>query len=276
MKTSIEYPRFQVRSEENKYRNFCIRKKNLRDYDLHWHDCFEIELILSGDAFQELNGEKYRLTRGDIYLLNPTDFHRVQGNGAEVYNIMFSEELLSDDLRHKILTVNRNLLFHLSEEEFDDISHLISQMLREYQRQDAYADVYIQKLLECVFLTILRKCAGFSGDERAGDMKKALLYLHSHFRENPSMTDMAGLFGFNTNYFSTRFHQFTGKTFKSYLNLLKLEYAKKLLLSGDLPVTEIGFAAGFTSLPNFLRCFKAHFGMSPGALRRVHESASTI
>ena len=102
-------------------------------------------------------------------------------------------------------------------------------------------------------------------------MKKALLYLHGHFRENPTLTEMARLFGFNTNYFSSRFHQYTGKTFKNYLNLLKLEYAKKLLLSGDLSVTEIGYAAGFTSLPNFLRCFKTHFGMSPGALRRTHE-----
>ncbi len=272
MKTA-EYPRFHVKSAKNQNSNFCIRQKALQDYDLHWHDCFEIELVLSGEAFQELNGKKYRLTRGDIYLLNPTDFHRVQGNGAQVYNIMFSNELLSEDLLQKILTVRQNLLFHLDEEELEHMIHLMSSMLKESEKREAYADEYISKLLECIFLSILRKCTDYSKDGRISGMKKVLLYLHSHFRENPSMTSVAEQFGFNPNYFSARFHRFTGKTFKQYLNLLKLEYSKKLLLSGDLPVTEIGYAAGFSSLSNFLRCFKAQFGVSPNSMRSANNDS---
>lgn len=272
MKISMEYPRFQIQNAQNQYGNFRIRRKELHDYDLHWHDCFEIELILSGEAFQELNGEKYNLSKGDIYLLNPTDFHKVQTDGAEVYNIMFGMELLSDDILQKILTVKQNLVFHLKDDELEHIVHLMDRMLLESHKREEYADEYICKLLECIFLTILRKCTDYSNDESAGGMQEALLYMHGHFREDPAMTFVAELFGFNPNYFSARFHYFTGKTFKQYLNLLKLDYAKKLILSGDLSITEIGYASGFSSLANFLRCFKTHFGISPKAMRGAHKN----
>lgn len=271
MKTTAEYPRLRVRGEQGRYQNFCIRKKKLGNYDLHWHECFEIELVLSGAAFQELNGVGQQLTRGDIYLLNPTDFHRVQGNDALVYNIMFEEEFLSEGLLQKILTVDRNLLCHLDEEELTEVIFFFDSMLREFQCPDTFSEEYIGHALACIFVILLRKVDGFSENERNHGLKQALLYLHRHFRENPSMAQTARQFGFNTNYFSTAFHQFTGKTFKNYLNLLKLQHAQKLLLSGDMTVTEIGFAAGYASLPNFLRCFKAYFGISPGMMRKQHS-----
>ena len=34
------------------------------DYRLHWHDCCEAEIVLSGSGTQELNGNRYRLEPG--------------------------------------------------------------------------------------------------------------------------------------------------------------------------------------------------------------------
>ena len=84
------------------------------------------------------------------------------------------------------------------------------------------------------------------------------------------MADAAKISGFNMNYFSSLFHKTTGKTYKEYLNDLKLEYAKKLVLSNHLSISEICFASGFNSLPNFLKNFKAHYSTSPGSMRKAH------
>ena len=59
-----------------------------------------------------------------------------------------------------------------------------------------------------------------------------------------------------------------GKTYKEYMNALKLDYAKKLVVTSNAPVKEICFASGFNSLTNFLKAFKEHFGMSPGTMRK--------
>ncbi|MBR5614626.1 MAG: AraC family transcriptional regulator [Clostridia bacterium] len=274
MKQAFECPRLLIRNRQDAKENLSIRKKKLKNYNLHWHDCFEIELILSGSAVHELNGKTYNLTPGDIYLLNPTDFHRVKSDGAEVFNIMFSENLLDDELLQKILNVENNIAFHLNKTEFENATALISQMLTEFRNGEDYSEAYIKNLLECLFIILLRRSTFKQqpeSDEKTIGVRKALLYIHSHFRDNPTMAEAAKISGFNKNYFSSLFHKTTGQTYKNYLSLLKLEHAKKLVLSSKISVTEICFASGFNSLPNFLRSFKAHFGISPGAMRKNHN-----
>ncbi len=277
MKPNYECNRILVRNMKNSRENLLIRRKNLHDYDLHWHDCFEIELVLNGSAVQSLNGEIQTLGAGDIYLLNPTDFHSVKSNGAEVFNIMFSESLLDEDLLQKILSVEKNLVFHLNKKEFVNAVSIISQMVDEFDNTTAYSETYIKNLLECLFIIILRKNnfeLSSASDNKASGIRKSILFMHSHFRENPTMAEAAEISGFNMNYFSSLFHKVTGKTYKEYLNELKLEYAKKLVLSGNLSISEICFASGFNSLPNFLKNFKSYFGTSPGSMRKEHKNAA--
>ena len=273
MQELIESNRILVKNIKNSRENLVVRKKKLHDYDLHWHDCFEIELILSGSVEQSLNGITQTLGPGDIYLLNPTDFHRLKSDGAEIFNIMFSENLLEPELLQKILSVESNLLFHLTEKEFENAKSLCSQMVDEFNNASRYSESYIKNLLECLFIIILRKhnfALSDNSDKTTSGIQKAILFLHSHFRENPTMANVAEVAGFNMNYFSSLFHKVTGKTFKAYLGDLKLEYAKKLVLSGNLSISEICFVSGFNSLPNFLKTFKARFGVSPGNMRKAH------
>lgn len=47
----------------------------------------------------------------------------------------------------------------------------------------------------------------------------------------------------------------------------RLLLAKRLLADTDLPVTRIAFASGFQSLRRFNAAFRAHYRLSPSALR---------
>lgn len=271
MKNAFECKRILVENTANSREKLLVRKKQLHNYDLHWHDCFEIELVLQGTAQQILNGECYSMSPGVIYLLNPTDFHSITTEGATVYNIMFNEEMLDEAVLQKILSIDKNIIFHLNEREMRTTEFMISQMLYEFENNTQFSDAVIENLMECLFIMILRKC-DFEADESSNAehdaIRKSVLYLHSHFRENPSLAQLAEIAGFNKNYFSGLFHAATGKTYKEYINTLKLEHAKKLALTSNIPVTEICYAAGFNSLTNFLRVFKNEYGISPAAMRK--------
>ena len=279
MKNTFECKRILVENTANSREKLLIRKKNLHNYDLHWHDCFEIELILKGRVTQVLNGEKYEMSRGDIYMLNPTDFHSIHSDGAEVYNIMFSEKMLDEAVLQKILSIDKNMVFRLNIREMHSAEFLISEMLYEFEHDTAFSDAIIKNLMECLFMTILRKC-DFSVDENYDKehdaIRKSLLYVHSRFRENPTMVQVARIAGFNKNYFSGLFHAATGKTYKEYLNALKLEHAKKLTLTSNIPITEICYASGFNSLTNFLRVFKNEYGTSPALMRKQHRKSEAV
>ncbi len=275
MKNNLECRRILVEDTANSREKLLIRKKKLYNYDLHWHDCFEIELVLGGSVSQELNGERYDMSRGTLYMLNPTDFHSIKSDGAEVYNIMFSEEVLDENVLQKILSVEKNIVFNLSEREMVNIQFMMSQMHYEFDNNSDFSDLLIKNYMECLLMMILRKCEFGREDNKTAEndsIRKALLYIHSRFRENPSLIQVAQIAGFNKNYFSGLFHQTTGKTYKEYLNALKLEHSKKLVLTSNIPITEICYAAGYNSLTNFLRVFKSNYGVSPAAMRKSHKN----
>ena len=98
-------------------------------------------------------------------------------------------------------------------------------------------------------------------------MEKACHYLQTHFREAPTLSDIAAHVGFHPAYFSEQFKKHTGVRYVDRLNELRIGYAKHLL-SQRLSVSEACFGAGFGSLSNFQHCFKQLTGLSPREYRQ--------
>jgi transcriptional regulator GlxA family with amidase domain len=63
--------------------------------------------------------------------------------------------------------------------------------------------------------------------------------------------------------------QHHGISVMTYLTKQRIEVAKLLLQSSDLPVSEISRLVGFKQLPHFSRTFHAHTGKSPLNFRQI-------
>ncbi|HEV8527165.1 MAG TPA: AraC family transcriptional regulator [Actinomycetes bacterium] len=72
----------------------------------------------------------------------------------------------------------------------------------------------------------------------------------------------------STAYFSRSFKAAFGETPHQYLMSRRMERAKALLRSGDVAVTEVCLAVGFTSLGSFSTQFRRFVGDSPSAYRK--------
>ncbi|MGO4270422.1 helix-turn-helix transcriptional regulator, partial [Paenibacillus sp. TAF58] len=100
-------------------------------------------------------------------------------------------------------------------------------------------------------------------------LRKAMHYIDYHFREPITLKQAAAFTSWSPNYFSEKFSKAIGQSFQQYLQEQRLQFAYKLLLHSSLPITEIGLASGFNSLPYFIRCFKNKYGQSPNAARHI-------
>ena len=100
------------------------------------------------------------------------------------------------------------------------------------------------------------------------DMPRALTYIHEHFKENPSLGEVAAMLSLNKQYFCGKFKEYTKKSYKEYVRERKLSYAKRLLRSSDLSVTEIALECGYATQSHFNREFKAYFGIAPLTMRQ--------
>ena len=74
--------------------------------------------------------------------------------------------------------------------------------------------------------------------------------------------------GISNSYLSTAFKNAYGVTVISYINRLRIDKARQLILNTDQNIKEIALAVGFSSDINFIRVFKKLENLTPTSLRR--------
>lgn len=89
-------------------------------------------------------------------------------------------------------------------------------------------------------------------------------YLNANF----SLQQMAFDFRLTPAMLSRYFKENYGQNINDYLNNLKMERARKLLLETNLPVYEVGLELGYQGPNSFIRRFKATYGITPGEFRQ--------
>jgi AraC-like DNA-binding protein len=82
-----------------------------------------------------------------------------------------------------------------------------------------------------------------------------------------SQNDVADHLGVNASYLSTLFNTVLQTRFTEYLNIRRVEKAKKHLTQMDMSIKQITSQDGFNSVQNFMRVFKRFVGLSPGQYR---------
>ncbi|NLG24057.1 MAG: response regulator [Clostridiales bacterium] len=91
----------------------------------------------------------------------------------------------------------------------------------------------------------------------------ALQHMRSHFDAPLKLSDVARVASMNPTYFCTLFKKQTGQRFSQYLNGIRVERAKELLLRSEMTIAEIGAAVGFDSSAYFAKVFKQFTGVQP-------------
>ncbi len=92
---------------------------------------------------------------------------------------------------------------------------------------------------------------------------RADAYIREHFRENINREDVAAVACITPNYLSKQFRNRKGMNLREYINKIRIDEAKRLLLSTNLPVSEIAGMAGYDNISYFSTVFRKHVGMSP-------------
>lgn len=234
----------------------------------HGHNYFEIELILSGKGIYSVNGTDYNLETHNVFLLTPADFHQIQAESdIHLYNLSFNETFLNDRM---IISLSSNKVMRAYSFDCKKLSQFRNafELLMEECRIDGRCKM---QLCEFILEFLLRNNTNTelctSTSEALSGVKKALLYLEMHFKEDISLTTLAKQAGFHPSYFSELFHETIGETYKEKLNSVRISHAKTLLKNG-YSVSAACYESGFGSVSNFLTVFKQACHMTPSQYKK--------
>lgn len=240
-------------------------------YESHSHEFYEIEMILLGDADCVINGKKHSVSKGDVYFVTPADVHSFCPKGKDVplklVCVQFDEKIIEPNIMLQFLNLKSGKCIHLSPYEFEHAYRLFLCALDEYKNDLPYKSVTLKNLIENIVILFIRNFDIVSGEMSGEIMQKAVVYLHSRFKDGISLSDVSKYCGLSQSYFSHSFKEFCGVSFMEYLDKLRFEYAENLLKNTHLSITEVCYSSGFKSVTNFNRRFLKKHSISPTEYR---------
>lgn len=100
-------------------------------------------------------------------------------------------------------------------------------------------------------------------------IKEAMAYINENYSESVTLNDLSAVVNVSTYYLSRMFKKETGLNLTEYLNEVRLNAAKNLLLNTDLKLYEIGERVGISDPHYFSRLFKKHVGQTPTQFKEM-------
>ncbi|MGN0294560.1 MAG: response regulator [Lachnospiraceae bacterium] len=100
-----------------------------------------------------------------------------------------------------------------------------------------------------------------------------LQYIEHNYRENLKLGTIAELFGYNSSYLGKVFSKTMGKGFNAYVDEIRINHSKEMLLEDNRKVYEISQLVGYKNVDYFHKKFRKYVGMSPAEYRKLHNGS---
>lgn len=244
----------------------------------HWHRSIEIFAVFEGQLNFYMNDQAYPLHRGDFVLVNSNEVHSVFSpvpNKTVVLQIPLAvfQNYYTDELFIRFS--------HSPHRQDEKVMGLVDEMYQTYMEGKMGYELKVQSqfyMLIYLLVTKYRKtevnASAVRHSKKLDRLSVITGYIRDHYREELSLEQLAGIFGYSPTYLSKMFQKYAMTNYKAYLQNIRIEYGLKDLLDSDLTIGEIAVKNGFPDGRAFSKALKKKSGMLPSEYRKNSKSKS--
>lgn len=246
---------------------------------MHSHDSYEIYLFLEGKSDYLVEGNKYRLRKGDIMLMRRGELHINSIRGGSTYKRIFVNFDITELLGS---TGNLALLDMFDKRSLGEHNHYRAKDFPNNHWQIllyAICNASSKEEKLCYLLPLLNelnKCyfhlTQLPDNTEPNIVAEICKYINSDLTGNLSLEQLSEKFYLSKTHLNRLFKSNVGTTVGRYIRLKRLFFAKENIQKG-IPPTELYLQCGFRDYTTFYRAFKQQFMQSPKELRKeyLHE-----
>lgn len=259
-------------------------RKYITDYqigrsntNMHWHDCIEMVYVEKGNMKIFFDNKWHEISGGELFFVPPQRLHYMICDNVETTKMVIgvSTDAICDTDAPEEKTLLPFETAQINDHCFIKDNGEIASIINKLKLNE---DSYVGKLL--IYAEILRIYAyvyrewtqrGLSFVEPTKDKNiyEIVHFLKRNFAVAPGAEQMAKRLGISYSYMCRILSDNLGTGYCSLLNSVRIENAKKLLLSTDKNITEIGFDCGFGDSSYFIKMFKKTVGVTPKQYRAL-------
>ena len=265
----------------------CSQVKKQFDFSLHYHDEYELNLIMNAKGAKRVVGNNIEVI-GDIelVLIGPNIYHAwfTHQCKAETFNevtIQFHKSLFGETF------LNRNQLFFIKNMfnsahhgilfSSDAVKGIIIDRILNLNKKSGFDSVL--ELLSILHVLSMSKGMrtlsdpGFSNEKlhyKSRRIEKVFEYMNANYDKKVTLAEVAKIANMPEASFSRFIKRRTGKTFINNLNEIRLGRASRMLIDTNNNIAEIAYKCGFNNISNFNRIFKRKKFCVPKEFREAY------
>lgn len=250
---------------------------NSMTFCLHWHDRLELLRILEGSLILTCSDHHCVLHPGDVALISPKMLHSgTAGDEGVVYNvIMFRPSALLN-----ATATAAQYIQPLCEGKYQfeplvqepQITGRLDSIVAAHNQSTNHPLQVIGELYDLLGMLykncVIRDTYALPTQKH---LDETINYINEHYTENISAASLSRMFGYTESYFCRKFKKQTGLTVMNYIQILRIEKARQLLVETALPIQDIAAQCGFSDTAYFSNRFKALFHATPSQLRETSQ-----
>lgn len=261
--------------------------QELVGYPSHWHDYIEIMFILDGKFTLQHNEHFFEANKNDMIIFHSGVVHSVYGERNQEGKLLVIQFLPSIISSSQSSTIESKYIFSFLNREYYQDYHIVNTyenfkvffelvigIYQDFTCKEKGYELYIKSRIYQLIVQLLRsnvlKINEYEANQIDLDKLAPLLkYIEENYQIEINLSQAAKMLNFSYSYFSKYFKKVTGKSFKAYVDFIRVCEAEKLILSSKMNISKAAYEVGFSDLSCFNRVYKRIRSCSPSSLKRT-------
>ncbi|WP_078431716.1 AraC family transcriptional regulator [Metabacillus halosaccharovorans] len=238
-------------------------------------NCFELLVVMEGKGHMMLDHDNILLHQQDICVIHPSQVYEIYTSPDESIDYM----IFTFDIFSSMQTEGESFHKLGNDEQFPlqgklaipGHSHIIEEVEILYSSKNKEQVFYQRLLFENIIYKLLQHQDVPLVKDTFTAIEEAKQYIDCHFNEQISIELLAEKADLSPKYFSALFKKECGISVSDFITRLRVNEAKRRLVSGDETVRQIAAQIGYSDEFYLSRKFKKAVGMAPSTYRQKRK-----
>lgn len=235
-----------------------------------------IHYIMDGKGIYQVGEKKYKLSKGQGFLIEPEELTFYQADQEEPWSYLWvgvggtgARKFIQD-----IGLNSQQRIFRCADGEklneivMDMMKHTRSTVSDLYYLQGKLYELFSVLAADVVIEELMEE------NKENRYIQEAVTYIRNHYAAGLTVEELAGYLGVNRSYFYTLFKNKLQLSPKEFLTKFRISRAREQLILTEESVENIAVACGYHSTLVFTKNFKQETGMTPTEFRKTNRQAA--